>query len=43
MLTPPKNEGMLVLDKKAFNKELTVTALKIDVKKSSIFMKTLAE
>jgi len=43
MLAPPKNEGMLVLDKKAFDKELTVTAIKIDVKKSSLFMKTLAE
>ncbi|ORX75535.1 hypothetical protein BCR32DRAFT_296833 [Anaeromyces robustus] len=43
MLIPPKNEGMLVLDKKAFDKELTVTAIKIDVKKSSLFMKTLAD
>jgi tRNA (guanine37-N1)-methyltransferase len=43
MLTPPKNEGMLVLDKEKFNKELTVTAIKIDVKKSSLFMKTLAD
>ncbi|ORX49275.1 guanine(37)-N1-methyltransferase, partial [Piromyces finnis] len=43
MLAPPKNEGMFELDKKAFDKELTVTAIKIDVKKSSLFMKTLAD